>query len=130
MSLSWVPVKTVKSNLGYNISSVNGSRFYNDAREVAGSLVSTTQSPFVNFAWTSRPGLTWKAEYNFHGYGEGGPSGAQLCTTTSPTPTVPVTPISCATAPYQTGMNISPAGETAPRNYHANIMTLGVHYEF
>jgi hypothetical protein len=27
-------------------------------------------------------------------------------------------------------MNISPAGETAPRNYHANIMTLGVHYEF
>ena len=130
VSLSWAPVKTVKSNLGYNISSVNGSRFYNDAREVAGSLVSTTQSPFVNLAWTSRPGLIWKAEYNFHGYGEGGPSGAQLCTTTSPTPTTPVTPISCATAPYQTGMNISPAGETAPRNYHANIMTLGVHYEF
>jgi hypothetical protein len=48
VALSWSPVKTVKSNIGYNISSVNGSRFYNDAREVAGSLVSTTQSPFVN----------------------------------------------------------------------------------
>ena len=25
---------------------------------------------------------------------------------------------------------ISPAGETAPRNFHANNVTLGVHYEF
>jgi hypothetical protein len=58
---------------------VNGTRFYNDPRDVAGSLVSTYQSPFVNFAWTARPGLTWKAEYNFYGYGEGGPSGAALC---------------------------------------------------
>jgi hypothetical protein len=130
VALDWSPVKTVKSNIGYNINSVNGTRFYNDARDVAGSLVSTYQSPFVNFAWTSRPGLTWKAEYNFYGYGEGGPSGAPLCSTTNPTPTTPVTPVSCATAPYQTGLNISPAGETAPRNYHANMVTLGVHYEF
>ena len=130
VALNWSPTKTVKSNVGYRINSVNGSRFYNDARDVAGSLVSTSQSPFLNFAWTSRPGLTWKAEYNFYGYGEGGPSGAQLCTTTAPTPTTPSTPISCATAPYQTGLNISPAGETAPRNYHANMVTLGVHYEF
>jgi len=124
------PVKTVKSNIGYNINSVNGTRFYNDARDVAGSLVSTYQTPFVNFAWTSRPGLIWKAEYNFYGYGEGGPSGAQLCSTTNPTPTTPATPVSCASSPYQTGMNISPAGETAPRNYHANMVTLAVHYEF
>ena len=89
VALSLSPVKTVKSNIGYNINSVNGSRFYNDPRDVAGSLVSTYQSPFVNFAWTSRPGLTWKAEYNFYGYGEGGPSGAALCSTTNPTPTTP-----------------------------------------
>jgi hypothetical protein len=124
------PVKTFKSNIGYNINSVNGSRFYNDPRDVAGSLVSTYQSPFVNVAWTLRPGLTWKAEYNFYGYGEGGPSGAQLCSTTNPTPSAPVTPVACSSLPEQTGMNISPAGETAPRNFHANNVTLGVHYEF
>jgi hypothetical protein len=130
VALNWSPVKTVKSNIGYNINSVNGTRFYNDARDVAGSLVSTYESPFVNFAWTSRPGLTWKAEYNFYGYGEGGPSGAPLCSTTNPTPTAPATPVSCASSPDQTGLNISPAGETAPRNYHANMVTLGVHYQF
>ena len=124
------PVKSVKSNIGYNINSVNGTRFYNDPRDVAGSLVSTYESPFVNFAWVSRPGLTWKAEYNFYGYGEGGPSGAALCSATNPTPTAPVTPVACSTLSHQTGMNISSAGETAPRNFHANIVTLGLHYEF
>jgi hypothetical protein len=124
------PVKTFKSNIGYNISSVKGSRFYNDPRDVAGSLVSTYQSPFVNVAWTLHPGLTWKAEYNFYGYGEGGPSGAALCATTNPTPTAPASPVSCSTVGYQTGLNISPAGETAPRNFHANNVTLGLHYEF
>jgi hypothetical protein len=120
----------VKSNIGYNINSVAGSRFYNDPRDVAGSLVSTYQSPFVNLAWTMRPALTWKAQYNFYGYGEGGPSGAALCSTTNPTPTTPATPVACSSLPYQTGQTISPAGETAPRNYHANMLTLGVHYEF
>ena len=49
VALTLSPVKTVKSNIGYNINSVNGSRFYNDARDVAGSLVSTYQSPFREF---------------------------------------------------------------------------------
>jgi hypothetical protein len=130
VALSWSPVKAVKSNIGYNINSVNGSRFYNDPRDVAGSLVSTYQSPFVNLAWAMRPSVTWKATYNFYGYGEGGPSGAPLCSLTNPTPTAPATPVACSSLPYQTGMTISPAGETAPRNYHANMVTLGVHYEF
>jgi hypothetical protein len=30
----------------------------------------------------------------------------------------------------QPGLRISPAGETAPRNFHANLVTLGLHYEF
>lgn len=136
VAFMYSPVKQVHSNLGYRISSVNGSRFYNDARDVAGSLVSTYQSPFVNFSWQSRPGLTWKADYNFYGYGEGGPSGAQYCSTTNPTPTAPVTPVACSSLAGvagtggQTGMTISPAGETAPRNFHANNVTLSVHYEF
>jgi hypothetical protein len=121
------PAKAFQSNLGYRISSVDGSRFFNDARDVNGSLVSTYQSPFVNLAWTARPGLTWKAEYNFYGYGEGGPSGPQDCSlSTSLTSAV----VPCTSLPYQTGLTISPAGETAPRNFHANNVTLGVHYEF
>jgi hypothetical protein len=126
-ALTLSPVKTIKSNIGYNISSVNGSRFYNDPRDVAGSLVSTYQSPFVNFAWTARPGLTWKAEYNFYGYGEGGPSGSEYCSTsTSLTSSV----VPCSSLPGPTGLTESPAGLAAPRNFHANNVTLGLHYEF
>ena len=130
------PSKTVHSDLGYRVSAVNGSRFFNDAREVNGSLASTYQSPFVNFSWESHPGLVWKAEYNFFGYGEGGSSGAEYCSTTNPTPAVPATPVGCsgfAGIPGtggQTGMTISSAGETAARNFHANNVTLGFHYEF
>jgi hypothetical protein len=122
------------SNIGYRISSVDGSRFYNDARDVAGSLVSTWQTPFVNVAWTVHPGWIWNVEYKFYGYGEGGPSGAQYCATSNPTaasPTVPVVACNSSTlAGLQTGMTISPAGETAPRNFHGNVVTLGFHYEF
>lgn len=136
VAFMYSPVKQVHSNLGYRVTSVNGSRFYNDARDVAGSLVSTYQSPYVNVSWESRPGLIWKFEYNFFGYGEGGPSGAQYCSTTNPTPTNPVTPVLCSSLAGvagtggQTGMTISPAGETAPRNFHANNVVLGMHYEF
>ncbi len=127
VSIRLSPVKPIQSNLGYRISSVNGSRFFNDARDVNGSLVSSYQSPFVNLAWTVHPGLILKAEYNFYGYGEGGPSGPEYCSTsTSLTSTV----VPCMSLPEQTGLTESPAGETAPRNFHANNVTLGVHYEF
>jgi hypothetical protein len=126
-ALSVSPVKSVHSNIGYRISLVNGTRFFNDARDVNGSLVSSYQSPFVNFAWTARPGLIWKAEYNFYGYGEGGPSGPENCGLSTAT-TSAVVP--CTSLPQQTGLTISPAGETAPRNFHANNVTLGVHYQF
>ena len=136
VAFKYSPVKQVHSNLGYRITSVNGTRFYNDPRDVAGSLVSTYQTPFVDLSWQSRPGLTWKADYSFFGYGEGGPSGAQYCSTTNPTPTSPVTPVPCSSLGSvvgtggQTGLTISPAGETAPRNFHANNVLVGVHYEF
>jgi len=126
-AVSLSPIDKVRFGVGYRISSVNGSMFFNDARNVNGSMVSTYESPYMNVAYKARPGLTLKAEYNFYGYGEGGPSGPENCSfSTSLTSTV----VPCATLPAQTGLTISPAGETAPRNFHANNFLLGMHYQF
>jgi len=133
VALMMSPVKAIHSNLGYRISAVNGSQFFNDARDVNGSLVSTYQSPFVNVAWTVRTGLIMKAEYNYYGYGEGGPSGAAYCTTSTPasfsaTPTI--APCASYAPTYPTGVTEPSSGLTAPRNFHADNVTLSVHYEF
>jgi hypothetical protein len=126
-ALSLSPAKSFHSNFGYRISSVSGNQFFNDARAVNGSLNSAYQSPFVNLAWTLHPGLIWRAEYNYYGYGEGGPSGPQYCSTsTSVTSTV----APCTSFSSPTGLTESSAGLTAPRNFHANNVTLAVHYEF
>jgi hypothetical protein len=133
VALDLHPNKSLSSTLGYNISSVDGSRFYNDARDVAGSLVSTYQTPFVKVSWNFRNGLVWNARYDYYGYGEGGPSGAQYCSTSGATPGNPAPVVACDSPSLiglQTGLTISPAGETAPRNFHANILTLGMHYKF
>ena len=128
VALALSPNKKIHSNIGYRISSVSGNQFFNDARAVNGSLNSSYQSPFTSLAWTIHPGLIWKAEYNFYGYGEGGPSGAQFCSTSTST-TASVVP--CASLlPLQTGLTEPSSGLTAPRNFHANNFTLGVHYEF
>jgi hypothetical protein len=127
VSLSLSPVDKLHSNIGYRISSVSGSQFFNDARSVNGSLQSAYQSPFVNAAWTVHTALIFNAEYNFYGYGEGGPSGPQSCST-STTLTSLVVP--CISLSYPTGLTESPSGLTAARNFHANNVTLGVHYEF
>jgi hypothetical protein len=127
VALTMSPVKSIHSNLGYRISDVNGTRFFNDARDVNGSLVSKYQSPFVNLAWTVHSGWIWKAEYNYYGYGEGGPSGSQYCSTsTSLTSAV----VPCASLPEPTGLTEPSSGLTAPRNFHANNVTLSMHYEF
>jgi hypothetical protein len=132
-AISFHPVRRLQTRFGYTITSTNGSRFYNDARDVAGSLVSTYQTPYVHAALTVRKGWIWSADYHYYGYGEGGPSGAQYCSTANPAPSSPAAVIPCnstALAGLQTGMTISPAGETSPRNFHANVVTLGMHYEF
>ena len=134
VALALNPVDKIHSNVGYRISAVNGSRLFTDASDVNGTLVSAYQTPFVKVAWTVHPGFVWKAEYDYYGYGEGGPSGAQYCNnnpglaigTTGPVPVVPCssvanTAMSSGTPTY---------GFTAPRNFHANNVTLGVHYEF
>ena len=126
-SLSLTPIKSLHSDIGYRISSVSGNQFFNDAQEVNGSLQSAYQSPFVNVAYTVHPGWIWRAEYNYYGYGEGGPSGAKFCsTTTSATTTV----VPCSNFPGLTAITVGSAGFTAPRNFHANNITIGMHYEF
>jgi hypothetical protein len=127
VSLSYNPTDKVHSNLGYTASAVNGSRFFNDARDVNGSMVSTYQSPFVNLSYIMHPGLIWKAQFNYYGYGEGGASGSPLCSTATSL-TATITP--CATIGVPTGLTEGTAGATAPRVFHANNVTLGVHYEF
>jgi hypothetical protein len=120
--------------LGYRINSVNGTQFFNDARAVNGSMESTYQTPYANVDWQVSHGLILKAEYNYAGYGEGGVSGAESCTTTFLTAanvsTIGSTIQPCATIGVPTAMNSTPAGMTAPRNFHANNIMLGFHYEF
>ncbi|MFZ1085484.1 MAG: hypothetical protein WAN35_11000 [Terracidiphilus sp.] len=124
------PNDKIHSTLGYRISDVNGSRFFNDARDVNGSLVSKYQSPFVSLAWTIHTGLIFKTEYNYFGYGEGGPSGSPYCSTAT-SATATVVPCTSATiSAYPTGLTETSAGLTAPRNFHANNLTVGMHYEF
>jgi hypothetical protein len=124
--LTYTPNKQINSAVGYRISAVSGNQFFNDAQEVNGSLQSAYQSPYVNLAWTVHPGLIWRAEYNFYGYGEGGPSGAPFCSlaTSATTAVVP-----CGTL-SPTGLTEPSSGLTAPRNFHANNVTLSMHYEF
>jgi hypothetical protein len=130
-SLSLTPNKSIHSDIGYRISAVSGNQFFNDAQEVNGSLQSAYQSPYVNIAWTVHPGLIWRAEYNFYGYGEGGPSGAPFCSlATNATPGIVVPCNSSTLSGLPTGLTEPSSGLTAPRNFHANNVTLSMHYEF
>jgi hypothetical protein len=134
VSLKYVPVKAIHSNVGYRINSANGSRSFTDASDVNGTLVSSYQTPFVNVAWSMHKNLTWKGEYNYFGYGEGGKSGAQYCNV-NPNLAVGTSgsaPVVLCSSVANTAMSAgSPAyGFTAPRNFHANNVTLGLHYEF
>jgi len=124
------PNDKVKYDLGYRISAANGNQFFTDARAVNGSLNSSYESPYASVDWTARPGLVWKAEYNYYGYGEGAASGAQYCTLNSVATATAANIVPCASMSVSTGMNSAVAGMTAPRTFHANNVSLGVHYEF
>ena len=130
MALTLSPTKAIHSDIGYRISAVSGNQFFNDAQEVNGSLQSAYQSPFVNVAWTVKPNWIWRVEYNYYGYGEGGPSGAPLCSLAT-SATAAVVPCNSSTlAGLPTGLTEPSSGLTAPRNFHANNVTLAMHYEF
>jgi hypothetical protein len=130
-ALSLTPNKVIHADLGYRISAVSGNQFFNDAQEVNGSLQSAYQSPYLNLAWTVKPGWIWRAEYNYYGYGEGGPSGAPYCSTSISATAGTVVPCNSSTlGSLPTGLTEPSSGLTAPRNFHANNVTLGMHYEF
>jgi hypothetical protein len=129
IDVSYSPNKAVRTVAGYRISAVSGNQFFADAQQVNGSLQSAYQSPFLNVAWTVHPGWIWRAEYNYYGYGEGGPSGAPFCST-STAATAAVVPCNSSTLTGPTGLTEPSSGLSAPRNFHGNILTLGMHYEF
>jgi hypothetical protein len=129
VGVNYSPNKLIRTAAGYRISSVSGNQFFADAQQVNGSLQSAYQSPYVNVAWTVHPGWIWRAEYNYYGYGEGGPSGAPFCST-STTLTSAVVPCNSPTLTGPTGLTEPSSGLSAPRNMHANILTLAMHYDF
>ena len=117
IAVSLSPNKLLHSQLGYRLSSVNGSQTFLNPRNVMGSLDSKYQTPFATVAFTVRPRWVWKADYAWYGYGEGGPSSPGLCQ-------------EAAGAVFTACALNAPAGPTAPRNFHGNLITLGMHYDF
>jgi hypothetical protein len=69
------PVKRVHLNGGYRISAVDGSSDLINIRQVAGSLQSRYQSPYVRVAFDLAKNWSWKGDYNYYGYGEQSPVG-------------------------------------------------------
>jgi hypothetical protein len=123
------PTAKIRLAAGYSISAVSGNQFFSDAQQVNGSLQSAYQSPYFNAAWTIHPGWIWKAEYNYFGYGEGGPSGAPFCSNSTSLTSV-VLPCNSSALVGPTGLKEPSSGLSAPRNMHSNILTLSMHYEF
>ena len=125
------PNDKVQAGIGYRVNKVSGDQFFIDARDVNGAMASKYQTPYLNASWKATPALTWKAEFNYFGYGEGGPSGAKNCTLDGAgNPNLASAIVPCATMSVSTGMNSGSAGMTAPRAFHANNISLGFHYEF
>jgi hypothetical protein len=125
------PNDKVQAGIGYRVNRVAGEQFFIDARDVNGAMASKYQTPYLNASWKATPALTWKAEFNYYGYGEGGPSGAKNCTLDAVgNPNLASAIVPCATISVPTGMNSGTAGMTAPRVFHANNISLGFHYEF
>jgi len=126
---NYSPNKRIRAAAGYRISAVSGNQFFAVAQQVNGSLQSAYQSPYFNVAWTVHSGLIWRAEYNYYGYGEGGPSGAPFCSASTAV-TSAVVACNSPTLTGPTGLTEPSSGLSAPRNTHANILTLAMHYEF
>jgi hypothetical protein len=129
VGINYSPNMKIRTAAGYRISAVSGNQFFANAQQVNGSLQSAYQSPYFNAALTIHPGWVWKAEYNYYGYGEGGPSGAPFCSNSTSLTSI-VLPCNSPALVGPTGLREPPSGLTTPRNMHANIVTLSMHYEF
>ena len=69
------PMKRVHLSGGYRMSAVNGNSDAINISQVNGSLQSQYQSPFANVVVDVQKNWSWKADYNYFGYGEGSPIG-------------------------------------------------------
>jgi hypothetical protein len=78
LGFTWTPTQRAHLNGGYRITSVNGTTTLINVRQAPGSLQSQFQSPYANFAFNLAPNWTWKADYNYYGYGEDTPAGPTL----------------------------------------------------
>ena len=76
--LVFSPINRLHGKAGYRISSVNGSTDAMNIRQVNGSLQSYFQTPYADLIFDLEKKWTWKADYNFYGYGEGLPIGPTL----------------------------------------------------
>jgi len=78
VSAMFAPVKRIRMHAGYSITSSDGTSEVLNRRQVQGSLQSKYQLPFFEAAFDIAPGWTWKAGWNYYGYGEGSAVGPTL----------------------------------------------------
>jgi hypothetical protein len=76
--LVFSPINHLHGKAGYRISAVNGSTDVMNVRQVNGSLQSYFQTPYAELLFDPEKKWSWKADYNFYGYGEGLPIGPTL----------------------------------------------------
>lgn len=72
------PAKRVHLDAGYRTTAVNGTTDLINIRQVPGPLQSWFQTPYANVTVEIAPNWSWKANYNYYGYGEGTPVGPTL----------------------------------------------------
>ncbi len=77
-STVFTPTKKVRIDGGIQVVASNGSSEVLNDRQVMGSLQSDYQMPFGGVALSLMPGWTWKASWNYYGYGEGSAVGPTL----------------------------------------------------
>jgi hypothetical protein len=78
ISLMLAPMRKVRTNFGYQINVSDGHAEILNARQVPGSVQSEYQTPFADVALSLAPQWTWKAAWNYYGYGEGSAIGPTL----------------------------------------------------
>lgn len=70
VSVMLAPTRRIRTNFGYSMTDAAGNSEVLNTRQVQGSLQSKYQMPFADFAFEIAPGWTWRAAWNYYGYGE------------------------------------------------------------
>ncbi len=113
------PVKAIRSSLGYNLNYVDGSRFYNDPREVAGSLHSTYQSPFASRGVDGPSRIHLECTVQLLRLRRRRAFGRAVLQHSESGAAAPVNVVACnspALAGLQTGLTLPASGETCSRD--------------